>query len=285
MTTDTLDVGARAAARERRWHFPEYALEAAELGLFMLSAVLVVALVEHPASALRQAVPGALARRLLIGIAMGLTAVLLIYSPWGKRSGAHMNPAVTLTFLRLGKIAPRDALMYIAAQFIGATLGVHIAGVLLGDVIRDPAVNFVITQPPPGGVALAFVAEAAISALLMRVVLWTTRSPRLSPFTGLFCGALVAAYITFEAPLSGMSLNPARSFGSAIVAGQLRDLWLYLSAPPLGMWLAALAAGRERRAPGCAKLQHDTRVHCIFCSPTARYQSPGAAGATPEVES
>ena len=288
MTTDTLHVGARAAVRERRWHFREYALEAAQIGLFMVSAALVVALVEHPASALRQALPWPLLRRGLIGLAMGLTAVALIYSPWGKRSGAHMNPAVTLTFLRLGKISARDASMYVAAQFLGATLGVLLSGALLGDVIRDPAVNFVVTQPPPGGEALAFAAEAGISALLMRVVLWTTRSARLSPFTGLICGALVAAYITFEAPLSGMSTNPARSFGSAVVAGQLRDLWLYLSAPPLGMWLAALAAARDRRAPGCAKLQHDARVRCIFCSAGARsHETPSirAAGGTPEVKS
>jgi aquaporin Z len=266
MTTHTMNTAARAGARERSWHFIEYLLEALELGLFMLSACVVVALIEHPGSALRHMLPSALLRRLLVGIAMGLTAVALIYSPWGKRSGAHMNPAVTLTFLQLGKMRPRDAAMYVAAQFLGATLGVLLARVLLGDVIRDPAVNFVVTQPPEGGAALAFLAEVAISALLMRVVLAATRSPRLSPFTGLFCGGLVALYITVEAPLSGMSMNPARSFGSAVVAGQLQELWLYLIAPPLGMWLTARVTGRERRAAGCAKLQHDTRQHCIFCA-------------------
>jgi aquaporin Z len=287
MTTHTLTVGGRAAASERRWHFREYALEAVELGLFMLSACCFVSLIEHPASPLRQALPDAWLRRLLIGVAMGSTAVALIYSPWGKRSGAHMNPAVTLTFLRLGKISPRDASMYVVAQFLGATLGVRFAALLLGDVLRAPAVNFVVTQPL-GGVALAFCAEVGISALPMRVVLWTTRSARLSPFTGLFCGALVAAFITFEAPLSGMSMNPARSFGSALVAGQLQDLWLYLLAPLLGMGLAARLAGRDSRAPGCAKLQHDARVYCIFCSAGARsHETPSirAAGGTPEVKS
>ena len=63
-------------------------------------------------------------QRVFTGICMGLTAIALIHSPWGKRSGAHMNPAVTLTFLRLGHIAPWDAAFYIAAQFIGGTLGV-----------------------------------------------------------------------------------------------------------------------------------------------------------------
>src|SRR5262245_19508093 len=120
MTTHTMD----AAARGRRWHLTEYLLEALELGLFILSACIVVARLEHPGSALRHTLPSALLRRLLVGIAMGLTAVALIYSPWGKRSGAHMNPAVTLTFLQLGKITPRDAAMYVAAQFLGATLGV-----------------------------------------------------------------------------------------------------------------------------------------------------------------
>src|SRR5690349_10854499 len=86
-----------------------YAIEAVLLGAFMVSACAVTAPLEHPASPLRHAIGSALARRAIIGAAMGATAVLLIYSPWGRRSGAHMNPAMTLCFLRLGKIRARDA--------------------------------------------------------------------------------------------------------------------------------------------------------------------------------
>src|SRR5687768_15266280 len=110
-----------------RRHWPEYLMEAALLGGFMLSACLFGTLLEHPASPLRQALPDALFRRGLIGAAMGLTLIGLVYSPWGQQSGAHMNPSVTLTFWRLGKVRPQDAFWYVLAQFAGGVLGVCLA--------------------------------------------------------------------------------------------------------------------------------------------------------------
>src|SRR6266496_5613366 len=96
-------------------HWPEYLIEAWALGTFMISAAMFTALLEYPASPVHQAIPNAFLRRSLIGLAMGFTAIALIYSPWGQRSGAHMNPATTLTFLHLRKIAPWDGFFYIAA--------------------------------------------------------------------------------------------------------------------------------------------------------------------------
>jgi aquaporin Z len=114
------------------------------------------------------------------------------------------------------------------------------------------------------GAAVAFAAEVAISALLMLVVL-TVSGSRFAPYTGLFAGALVALYITFEAPLSGMSMNPARTLGSALAAGDIRALWIYLTAPPLGMVAAASLYRRIGNGVGCAKLYHPNDIHCIFC--------------------
>src|SRR6266849_3489081 len=111
-------------------HWPEYLMEAAGLGLFMLSACVFTTLLEHPASPVRLAINDSLLRRILIGLAMGLTAISIVYSPWGKQSGAHLNPSLTLTFLRLGKVAPWDALLYVVAQFIGGVLGVRLASML-----------------------------------------------------------------------------------------------------------------------------------------------------------
>ncbi|HKO90237.1 MAG TPA: aquaporin, partial [Polyangiaceae bacterium] len=128
-------------------HWSEYLLEAAELGTFMLSACLAVAVVEYHGSPLHPLLPQPWLRRSVIGLAMGATAVALIYSSWGKRSGAHMNPALTLTFLRLGKIGGRDAALYMLAQFAGGTLGVLLGTLLLGNVIADRDVNFVLTLP------------------------------------------------------------------------------------------------------------------------------------------
>ena len=256
----------RDAVGQSRWHFAEYALEALELALFMIAACLMVALVEHPESPLHDHISAPWLRRLVVGSSMGLTAIALIYSPWGKRSGAHMNPAVTLTYWALGKVEARDAVMYVIAQFAGAGLGVGISRGMLGPIIAHSSVDYVRTLPARG-TGVAFAAELAISTLSMSVVLATSSSPRLSRFTGMFCGVCVAAFITLEAPLSGMSMNPARTFGSAVVAGRFEHLWLYLTAPPIGMMLAALGFSRlERRHDACAKLRHDTRVPCIFCS-------------------
>src|SRR5262249_37045875 len=118
-------------------HSPEYLIEAAFLGLFMVSACSFTVLLQHPASTLRQMLPNAFIRRFLTGVAMGLTAIALIYSSWGKQSGAHLNPSITLTFLRLGKIDPWDACFYIIAQFIGGTLGVLFSGLIWGHAIAE----------------------------------------------------------------------------------------------------------------------------------------------------
>jgi aquaporin Z len=249
-----------------REHWPEYLMEAAGLGLFMISAAVVTTVLEHPGSSLHNLLPDAAARRLLIGLVMGLTAVGLIYSPWGKRSGAHFNPAVTVTFLRLGKIGTVDAVCYVLAQFIGGTVGLLLGAIAIGMAIEHPAVNYVVTVPGNGGVATAFAAEAAISFGLMLVVLLVSNRPMLNAWTGLFAGCLVATYITVEAPLSGMSMNPARTFASALPAHLWTAFWLYLTAPLLGMLLAAECYLRARGAHSvlCAKLHHQNNSRCIF---------------------
>ena len=129
-------------------HWPEYLIEALGLGLFMLSACLFVTLLGHPNSPVRQTVTDPFVRRIPIGLAMGLTAVGLIYSPWGQRSGAHLNPSVTLTFWRLGKVTPWDAFFYVTAQFIGAIVGVGVGAAVLDAWLAHPAV---VTRPRSRG--------------------------------------------------------------------------------------------------------------------------------------
>ena len=153
--------------------------------------------------------------------------------------------------------------------------GCSLAWAALGARLADPAVHFVTTRPGASGLLVAFVAEAAISFVLMAVVLAVSGSRR-AAWTGVCAGSLVALYITFEAPLSGMSMNPARSLGSAIVAGELEALWIYFVAPPLGM-LAAAAAMQRRAARACAKLHHAADVACIFCGQGMSSASPRRA--------
>src|SRR5207249_7554763 len=105
-------------------HWPEGPMEAAGLGLFMAAAGRFGGRLYHPASPAVYALPDPLVRRVFMALAMGLTATALIYSPWGQRSGAHLNPAVTLTFFRLGKIAGWDAVFYVIAQAAGGVSGI-----------------------------------------------------------------------------------------------------------------------------------------------------------------
>jgi aquaporin Z len=249
-----------------RAHWPEYAIEAAGLGLFMLVACGFGVLLGHPASPVVAALPEPLARRALIGLAMGLTAVALIYSPWGRRSGAHFNPATTLTFWRLGKVAGRDAVAYALAQTLGGLGGILVAATVLGGAVAHPDVSYVATRPGAGGPPAAFAAEVAMTFVLMSVVLHVSNHAGLARFTGLAAGVLVALYITLEAPVSGMSLNPARSVASAVPAGVWDAFWIYVIAPPLGMVAAAelYVARRGAGAVHCAKLDHGPARRCIF---------------------
>jgi len=250
-----------------RKHWPEYLIEGWALGTFMVSAGVVATLLGYPGSALHEALPDPNVRRVLGGFAMGLTAIAIIYSPFGKRSGAHMNPAVTLTFLRLGKIARWDATFYIAAQFIGGTLGVLLVWALFGSAFASPPVVFAATLPGSRGVAVALLAEFTISMGLMLTILIATNRTRLAPYTGIFAGLLVAAYISLEEPLSGMSMNPARSFASAAPAGAWTSMWIYFVAPIAGMLCASLlyCGLRGAGSVGCAKLLHPLNVRCIHC--------------------
>ena len=255
-----------AATDGVKQHWPEYFMEAWGLGLFMVSACSFGVLLEHPASPVHQAIPDAFARRVLMGTAMGLTAIGNVFSPWGKRSGAHTNPSVTLTFARLGKIQPVDAVFYTIAQFIGGVTGIFVAASLLTSFISHQRVNYVATVPGNQGAGVAFAAEVVISFILMSVVLRVSNSQKLSRFTGLFAGVLVATFISFEAPFSGMSMNPARSFGSALPSQAWSAVWIYFTAPPLGMLLAAELYLRLRGSNRvfCAKLHHHNDNRCIF---------------------
>jgi aquaporin Z len=249
-----------------RW--TESAIEAVLLGAFMVSALGATALLEYPASPVRMALQNATARRAIAAVAMAVTAAAIIYSPWGRRSGAHINPSLTLTFLRLRKIEPRDAALYILAQFAGAAAGIAVASAALRGIAGSPEVNYAATVPGSAGIAGAFAAEVVISFGMMATVLVLSNTPRLAPFTGVAAACLVALYIAVESPLSGMSMNPARSLASALAAGDLTPMWIYFVAPTAGMLLAAEAYVRSRGLGRvyCAKLSHGMGPCHFRCS-------------------
>jgi aquaporin Z len=218
-----------------------YLIEAWALGMFMVSACAFVILVEHPDLPVRAAIASPLARRFLIGLAMGVTALLLIYSKWGKLSGAHMNPAVTLTFLNLDRISKINAFWYIIFQFAGGALAVYLFKWFLPGFISDPSVNYAVTVPGTAGEGIALGLEALLSLLIILTVLFSSNHEKIAPYTGWMVGLWLTVFITFEAPFSGMSINPARTVASALPGNVWTGWWLYFTGPiaamMLGGWL------------------------------------------------
>lgn len=248
-------------------HWPEYCIEAAGLGIFMITAGVVVSLMQAPMLPFSTLIENALLRRTIIAAVMGLTAIALIYSPWGQRSGAHFNPAVTLTFFRLGKLTPWDAFFYVLAQFLGGLGGVVVVAFILKASFTDPPVRYVATTPGIGGWAIALLTEFLLALGMMSMVLWTSNTKHLAQLTGLFAGVLVTTYIIVAAPLSGMSMNPARTFASALPSHIWTAFWIYYFAPPLGMLSAAeLYLNLTKRHPKtlCGKLCPNSETPCLF---------------------
>jgi aquaporin Z len=241
-------------------------MEAGELAIYMFATCLFATLLQHPASPVRHAIQADLSRRALMGLAIGTTVIAMILSPWGQQSGGHFNPALTLAFYRLGKLEPWDAFFYLTAQFLGSIAGVAIAKYVLRGAPGNEVVRYAVTAPGMYGKTLAFVAESAISFALMITILFVSNREALSRYTPFFVGALYAVFITFEMPLSGMSMNPARTLGSALRANYFYALWIYFVAPTLGMLVAAevFLHARGGAGPYCAKLYHANNKRCIF---------------------
>lgn len=271
---------AKDAIGSLRGHWPEYLMEAGELTLYMFFTCVFATVLQHPASPIRQFIASPILRRALMGFAVGATVTAIVLTPWGKQSGGHFNPAITFAFYRLGKVESWDLLFYFAAQFPGAIIGVAIATYVLRGATRHEAVRYAVTAPGVYGFTAAFIAELTISFLLMATVLFVSNHGALSRYTPYFVGALYALFITFETPLSGMSMNPARTFGSAFHANYWPGLWIYFVAPTLGMLVAGEVFLRVRGGvpPFCAKLHHANNKRCIFCHGDRRTAGPRFSG-------
>ena len=241
-----------------------YSTEAICIGLFMMSASFFGTLLEYPQSSVHQFIPNDFIRLCLMGLAMGSTATLIIYSPMGKLSGAHMNPALTFSFFRLGKIKLVDAIYYSIFQCLGGIAAIALMTLLLGSAFMDPPVNYVVTAPGKMGVALAFIVELIIAYGMMTMVLTTTNHPRLSKYTGVMAGFFVMSYVILSGPISGFSMNPARTIASAVPSGEYQSFWIYMTAPFMGMLGATEVFRRFRGKAICAKLYHENSYLCIF---------------------
>ncbi len=218
-----------------------YLMEAAGLAGFVIGAGLLTIILEHPGMPVMQSgwkgYP--LLRRVPLGIIMGMY-IFFITRLIGKRSGAHINPAATWVFYRLQKISFKNAIAYTVAQFIGAIAAAQVLKYAVGYWFSHPLINYGVTAPkPPYTSVTAFAAEFLISFFMLFAILLAAGSKRWEKGVPLLSGVLIAAYIIFEMPFSGMSLNPARSTAAAIAAGKFEHLWIYFVSPAAAMFLAA----------------------------------------------
>jgi aquaporin Z len=213
----------------------KYIDEAIGLGIFMFSAGFFDGLLEYPGLPFRHQLDSALLRRSLVGLSMGLTGLYIFTSRFGRQSGAYINPAITVIRYFLKDINRKDGVFYILFQCIGGSVGMYLVVLLFPRWMTYPDVNYIVTVPGKAGVAMAFAMEFLISFILIVVVLLMEHRVSLEKYTPWVVSCLIALFITVEAPFSGMSMNPARTFSSAIVAGQWRDFWLYCVAPLTGM--------------------------------------------------
>jgi aquaporin Z len=246
----------------------DYVAEFAGTFLLLLNGLSAVAVFFAPGSPVPGWLPNDDVRRLLTGIWFAGGAAVIVVSPIGKTSGGHLNPAVTIGMWRMGKVTPAGALGYALSQVAGALTGAAAARIVWRPWIDGTPVG--VTMPGDVSDWVAFVAEVICTLGLTSLIFAFVDRPRLMRFTPIAASALVATLVFLEAPISGTSLNPARSLGPALVAGATASLWIYLAAPPIG----ALAAAALRRAThhgvACGKLIHDPAYVCRFldCSYT-----------------
>ena len=215
-------------------------MEALGLAVFMLFASLFTMLLFDPDSPVGKAVKDPAVKYLILAFAMFPVILFgIVGAPWGKRTGAHVNPAVTLAFWRLGKISTFDAVGYVVGQFVGAVTMVGLVFRVAGKAYSGPAIDFAATKPGPDGPGVAFAIEFTITFAMMMLILWASNDRRLAKKLPLLVSSLIAFYLMFATPYTGMSLNPARSFGSAFWARDCPFLWIYFVAPTAATLLAA----------------------------------------------
>jgi aquaporin Z len=259
--TGTRGIIQLKASFQKNWK--HYLQEAMGLAIFMISACFFGALLEGKDAPLHLAIQNNVFRAVIMGVMMGATALLIFYSPWTSPSGSHINPAVTLSFLRLGKMCHWDAAFFIIFQFIGGTIAVYIMQWLMGPILTNPPVNSVATVPGTAGVWPAIAMEFIIAFITMSMVLFTSVNNILKKYTRIIAACLVCAYVIIAGPVSGFGMNPARSFASALPAHIWTACWIYLIVPVVGMLSAAefytmvsktknsAPLHKEKKVPGC----------------------------------
>lgn len=243
------------------FHWRIWCAEAAGTALLVLGALSAVAFVLGDGSPLGATLSSDSTRLLVTGLLVGGCVSLIVVSPLGRLSGAHLNPAVTLAFSVLGRVSRHDVVGYLLAQLAGALAGALAFRLLWGSVADS--VDGGVTHPTVATPA-AIGIEVGMTAVLIAMILLFVSRERLTRWVPLMLWPLIGAMVWRGSPYTGTSLNPARSAGPAVAFSDFADLWLYVLAPTAGALAVALLWRRRHPStrPKTAKLFHDPRYLC-----------------------
>lgn len=242
------------APNGQRFPWQVFASELVGTALLVWVGLSLVILISGEGSPIKSVLPSEGWRRLVTGFLFGTTGALIVLSPVGMRSGAHINPVVTLAFRLMGKVDLRTTLGYLIAQLSGAILG---ALPLFAWGSMAKSVAFGATLPGPGFTLSTVLLGEVITTFMMVALLCVFLGFRkLRPFTPAIFPPLYAIMVWAEAPISGTSTNPARSLGPAIVSGQWEGWWIYWVGPLLESIAACLVCSFLAKRITVAKLYH-----------------------------
>ncbi len=268
--------------------FPWQPLLAELIGtaLLVLVGLSLVIFMFGTGSPMARLMPNEALRRLITGFLFGTTGALIALSPLGKESGAHINPVVTMGFWLMGKLRPGIALGYVVAQLAGAVVGCL---PLLAWGSMGRSVVFGATVPGAGySFGSAFLWEAITTFTMVTGLCLFLGFRKVRPFTPAMFPFLYAVMVCLEAPISGTSTNPARSFGPAIISGEWQAWWIYWLGPAAGALAAIIACSFLAKRIEVAKLYYfESDRRFIFRTPqqTERETMPTAHHTRDVVES
>lgn len=276
---------AAAQPKAAGWHPVDWACEFVGTAFQLAAGFSVVALLESPRSPATSALP-AWSRLVLIGIAFGVLAAAVALSPAGRRSGAHLNPAVTVGFWLRSHTPSRDVLGYVLAQVAGALAAATVFAAAWGPWAASVDTARTVPEPHLGMFGVAGI-EAALTFGLLMTVFAMVSSPRTARWTPAVVTGVLAALIWAGAPHTGASMNPARTFGPDAVASAFTAIWCYLVGPVSGAAIAAnVFTVVTRRRTLTAKLFHDPEYPSVHATalpakPQSRSRRKQAGAGTP----